>query len=166
MERIPDSCYSELIEEAYSAIPDNIVKLVRHVHFFCGVDPVFAGLVKEIPFHDGAHSTHDCMCYESAISVDWKISKSLIHPTIFIPFFDLDEFGVQDVVHELGHALDDVTPFFCYQQQIKPVTDYAKTDYFEAFAEAFASWLFWGYGEQPDEETIYYFEKLRKGEIN
>lgn len=167
MERIPDSRYSELIGEAYSCIPPNIAKLVDHVHFFCGTDPVYAGLVSYESFivEGKEYSSRNWMYYEGEWSIDWIIPKHLISPTIVIPYWNLTKFGLTDVLHELGHVLDDMTPFFQYHSEIKEVTSYAKTDFGEAFAEAFVSWLLWGYGEQPDDETIYYFEKLKRGEI-
>ena len=106
------------------------------------------------------------MYYEGVESIDWVLPKHLIAPTIVLPFFNIELPCLSDVIHELGHMLDDVTPFFRYHSEIKPVTEYAKTDFCEAFAEAFTSWLLWGYGDQPDNETIYYFEKLKRGEIN
>jgi hypothetical protein len=42
------------------------------------------------------------------------------------------------VVHELGHALDDVLG---YEWSAKPVSDYGRVDPFEAFAEAFTAWV-------------------------
>ena len=41
------------------------------------------------------------------------------------------------VVHELGHALDEVLG---EEWSAKPVSDYARVDRFEAFAEAFTAW--------------------------
>ena len=65
MERIPDQRYSELIGEAYSCIPPNIVKLIDHVHFFCGTDPVYAGLVKDstVLVEGVKYSTRNWMYY-------------------------------------------------------------------------------------------------------
>jgi hypothetical protein len=59
------------------------------------------------------------------------------------------------IVHELGHVLDEALNF---DHEATPVTAYAKTDRYEAFAEAFTSWLYWGYGDEPDPATRYLFE--------
>lgn len=42
------------------------------------------------------------------------------------------------VVHELGHALDDVLG---EKWAAKPVSNYGRVDRFEAFAEAFTAWV-------------------------
>jgi hypothetical protein len=42
------------------------------------------------------------------------------------------------VIHELGHALDDVLD---YEWWAKPVSAYAQVDDHEAFAEAFTAWV-------------------------
>ena len=42
-------------------------------------------------------------------------------------------------MHEYGHALDEIDGFDWYAT---PCTEYARTDRFEAFAEAFTKWVF------------------------
>jgi hypothetical protein len=44
----------------------------------------------------------------------------------------------ETVVHELGHALDEVLG---HEWSAKPVSDYARVDEYEAFAEAFTAWV-------------------------
>ena len=165
MERIPDSRYSELIEDAYSCIPPNIAKLVSHVHFFCGTDPVYAGIIKDDKFVIGGehHSHRDWMYYVQDYSKYWNVSKQLRHPTIVIPRLDMKLYIDQvDIIHELGHALDYALPFDIID--IVPVTEYAKQDNVEAFAEAFTSWLCWDYGKLPTGEVLDLFERLKEKE--
>ena len=170
MERIPDSRYSELIEDAYSCIPPNIAKLISHVHFFCGTDPVYAGLVKEktliFPGTEGVFSTRNWIYYMNYNCTDWVINKSLRSPTIFLPNFNSIPKGfaltTHDVLHELGHVLDFVLPFEILD--ITPVTEYAESSNLEAFAESFVSWLLYGYGDEPSKEIVDLFERLKEKE--
>ena len=63
------------------------------------------------------------------------------------------------VIHELGHVLDEVLDF---SHVALPITEYAKVNEAEAFAEALVGWLFEDSGE-PDEETRCLFESLAWG---
>jgi len=42
------------------------------------------------------------------------------------------------IIHELGHALHDQLD---HQPEVQPVTQYARTNSHEAFAEAFTAWV-------------------------
>lgn len=162
MERIVNQRYAELIAYAISAVPDEIMEIIKPVHFFTGTDPCFAGLELESDFDisDGC-SWKNTMHY-IPIECQLHLPKSLRCPTIVMPIFD-DFPG--DIVHELGHALDDKTMWYEYQTSIVPVTEYAKTCFEEAFAEAFGAWLFSDYGNdrEIDEETLALFERLADG---
>jgi hypothetical protein len=158
MERIINQAYAELITEAFSGIPDNILAIIQPIHFFTGTDPIYAGLLTQ-----DADYEKGIMCYAS-IECQLHLPKSMRFPTIIMPAFP-EKLG--DIVHELGHALDDKTDWYIYETIPTPVTEYAKTDHSECFAEAFGSYLFWDYGntKEIDEETLALFERLRSGEI-
>ncbi len=75
-------------------------------------------------------------CYASHL----RLPRDRRTTTIVIPVLD----DPSMVVHELGHALDEVTGF---AHVAAPVTDYARTNRMEAFAEAFVAWTHF-YGDQ------------------
>ncbi len=62
------------------------------------------------------------------------------------------------VIHELGHVLDESLGF---RQIVNPVTEYAKINRREAFAEAFTTLFFWNYGNEIDEGTRAFLEGLQ-----
>lgn len=161
MERIINQRYAELIGEVYSGIPTNIVNMINHVHFFCGTDPVFAGIENDTPINNGSSPR---VCCHYLPPCHQLLPKHRRHPTIVL-VDDPIYLDVADIVHELGHVLDSVTGFYTYQGSILEVTEYAKTDFCEAVAEAFTSWLIWDYGKEPDPETLALFERLRSGNI-
>ncbi len=158
MERIVNQQYAELIAEGMSAVPNRILDIIGPVHFFTGTDPYFAGLETD---DDGSYRWKNRMHF-LPIGCQLHLPQSLRWPTIVIP--DSLDLSPGDVVHELGHALDYNTPWYTFQTGITPVTEYAKTDEEEAFAEAFASWLFWDYGNDRDidEETLALFNRLAR----
>jgi hypothetical protein len=61
--------------------------------------------------------------------------RSARRATIVLPF---GPGRTATVVHELGHALDEVLE---HEWSAKPVSAYARVDRFEAFAEAFTAWV-------------------------
>ena len=61
--------------------------------------------------------------------------RSARHATIVLPF---GPGRTETIVHELGHALDDVLG---EEWSAKPVSNYAQSDPYEAFAEAFTAWV-------------------------
>ena len=156
MERIVNQQYAELIAEAYSAIPDNIIKMINHVHFFCGTDPIFAGLENDEPINNGASPK---VCSHYLPESRQFLPKYLRHPTIIL--VEKPEYLLpHHIIHELGHVLNRATDWYEYRTPILEVTEYAKTDFEEAFAEAFTSWLIWDYGKMPDPETLTLFNRL------
>jgi len=61
------------------------------------------------------------------------------------------------VVHELGHVLDEVLNF---EWIAAPITKYAESNRCEAFAEAFVGYLY-RYGNHPlDEATLALFDSV------
>jgi len=153
MYRVTGFGYSELISYAFSIIPKGIVERIRYTHFLTGVDPIYAGLFGYELVEDGrSYRNTACVAYP----YHQRIDKSLRHTTIILPNLIL----LAHVIHELGHVLDESLGF---RHMAEPVTEYAKVDRGEAFAEAFTSWLFWGYGKDIDKSTEYLFESIDKG---
>jgi hypothetical protein len=142
VERIQGSGAGELLSIALDWLPQSIATRLGFVHFFIG-DPVFAGLHKVEVAHDGG-SFRTIEQYVSE-RLQGHRPRSVRRPTIVLPFGPR---RMDQVVHELGHALDDLLG---YQWWAKPVGNYARTDSHEAFAEAFTAWVgLPGYQEERD----------------
>ena len=150
MERIVSASFAELIAYAFWCLPDGIAKRIDYVHFLTGTDPVYAGLHDSVDTDDGRKFKE--IAHFVPADAQPNLSKALRHPTIVLPV--IDEPWV--VVHELGHALDNIV---YYDHPITPITEYAKINEAEAFAEAFVGWLFEDSGE-PDKETETLFDSL------
>jgi len=128
MRRLVGKGYATSISTALDALPTWLSDELRAVPFFCGVDPVFAGL------HDFTCSD-DGRNYASTAHVVYP--EHLTHrprnerqATIVLP--EVESPWV--VIHELGHILHERLGF---PPAPEPVTGYAATNVFEAFAEAF-----------------------------
>jgi hypothetical protein len=132
VERIRGQDAGELLSMALDWLPESMASRLGFVHFFIG-DPVFAGLHKVEVAHDGgSFRTADQYVSERLQS---HRPRSARRPTIVLPFGPA---RTERVVHELGHALDEVLG---YEWLAKPVNDYAHVDECEAFAEAFTAWV-------------------------
>lgn len=143
--------YSELVEEALTVLGPRLARRLSHVDFFCGVDPVWGGLHAFLSTHDGrsyrdtAHYSHECHSSDQSC-------------TVVLP--DLRDVEPWHVVHELGHALHLA---YAPEHVARPVSDYARTDRFEAFAEHLVARHFY-YGDQGvwwhDEATRALIDRL------
>ena len=124
-----------------------------HVQYVAGVDPLFAGISRHEHISDGRSYRTTAACY---------YPEHLICPrdrrvtTIVMPSPEPGWHGVRTVIHELGHALDEVTRF---EHTATPVSDYAKTNRREAFAEAFTEWV-WVGDHAVDGPTLALFRSL------
>lgn len=134
MLRINGSGHRDSIAAALELLPDWLADDLRGTHFLCGADPVFVGLHN---FQD----TQDGRAYRDAAHVaysfhqPWRPASDRI-TTVVLPI--VEEPWV--VVHELGHVLDgllvrDGHRSWCPTPE--PVSWYAATNRWEAFAEAF-----------------------------
>lgn len=143
--RLPDQRYAETIGEGLSRLPTGMRHRLEHVQFVCGVDAAFAGL------HDHGNTVAHC-CYPFHLRgpADRRVT-TIVLPSLVLP---------HTVVHELGHALHETIGF---NHAAKPVTEYAASDEWEAFAEALVAWTHW-YGDnavaQQDKATLALFERL------
>ena len=132
MERIQGPDVGEQLSMALDWLPRSLATRLGFVDFFIG-DPLFAGLHRVEIADDGgsfrttAHYVSECHQRHRA--------KSARRPTIVLPFGPGE---TATVVHELGHALDEVLG---EEWLTQPVSRYARVDRFEAFAEAFTAWV-------------------------
>ena len=145
MHRIPNYQYGSLISESLSRLPQGMRDRLTHVRWFCGSDPIFAGLHSYEDTTDARsyrNTSHCLYPYHINGPADRRVT------TIVIP-----ELETPDVlVHELGHALDGTINFD--HLAIQPVTWYAKTNQHEAFAEALVAYTHY-YGDREVAETDY-----------
>jgi hypothetical protein len=156
MNRLRDQRYAEAIDAALDRIPERIRHRVERVDFLCGVDPIFAGLHK----YDDASFVRS---YRRTPHVAYDFHQ--VGPsgnrrtTVVLP----GAVRVRTVVHELGHVLHESVDF---DHHADPVTEYAKTSDWEAFAEAFTAWILPGCVDLPDYlgppsgESRAFFEEL------
>jgi hypothetical protein len=132
VERIQGPDAGEQLMMALDWLPKSIATRLGFVHFFIG-DPFFAGLHRfEIADDGGSYRTAAQYVSESC---QIHRPRSARRGTIVLPY---GPGRTSTVVHELGHALDDVLG---EEWMAKPVSNYARVDGYEAFAEAFTAWV-------------------------
>lgn len=151
--RITRQSTTDAIKTALGWIDEPIRDLLAGVHFF-SADPIAAGISPSVnasfgrSYRDTAH-----------VLYPWVISRPYSEKltTVVLPTVDNDEAWI--VVHELGHVLDERTGF---QFDLEPVNDYAASDRYEAFAEAFR--FYCQYGDRGRErigrKSIEVFDRL------
>lgn len=150
MKRLVGSGYRAVIGAAEDLLPPSILRFAQP-DYLCGVDPLFAGLHRfEVAsygrtYRDTAHVVYPL---HQEHMVRANRATTVVLPTV--P-------AVGDLVHELGHVVHERLAF---EHEAAPLTWYARTNHYEAFAEAFASWLMPGYGPRPDDRTVALFESL------
>ena len=138
--------YREVIALVMWQIPERFTERVQP-HFLTGLDPAYVGL----------HRYHDT---DSAVNVGrvlysetphfasphhQSLPKSQQHPTIVLPIpytAFRREWGEDHIrraiAHEFGHALHAVLD---EQPVFPPISEYAQSNFHEAFAEAFECWM-------------------------
>ncbi len=130
--------YHNEIERTLSTLPEGIRARVEHADFFCGTSPIAAGL-------HGHRATSDGRSYDVTGHCVW-LRHQLALPadrrrtTIVLPTLEVATYRV--ILHELGHVVHEQT---AYVNAVVPITKYAETSHFEAFAEAFCAWLWRAY---------------------
>jgi hypothetical protein len=144
MNRLVGTGFSTAIAEAMTVIPTGLHRLIE-CDFFCGADPVFAGLTSYVDTDDGrSYRTTAHTLYEFHQE---HMSRSQRAITVVLP----ESVSPSTVVHELGHVLHARLGF---EPAPPPVNTYAATNKYEAFACAFTSWLYWGVGQEADPATV------------
>lgn len=149
--RIHDRRTAEQIGEALRLIGPRIRERLGHVQFVVGVDPVFAGVHSYEDTADGRSYRQTACCLYPHHIIGPRDRRVV---TVCLPVHERKWTGVWTVIHELGHALD----YTIGRDHIaEPVNEYAETNREEAFAEAFASWV---WGQQIDPATRALFRML------
>lgn len=148
-DRVHSGEIAEQVDIALDLIPESIRVRLTGVGFVLGVDPVFAGVHHFIDTDDGRsyREVAHC-CYPHHVLGHAKDRRT----TICVPAVTPGWGGVRELVHELGHALDSTLGF---QHEADPVNDYAALNRAEAFAEAFAYWVWGDDGVDPATEHLF-----------
>lgn len=133
MNRVPGGAYSEAIAEAYRILEPPMADRLRGVDFLCGVNPVWAGLHGFSVFGLGQADATRAHCAYPHHTNDR--TTTVVLPIPEAPWV---------IVHELGHALHARLD---WEPWPDAVSEYAKTDEQEAFAEFFTARYFW-HGDQ------------------
>lgn len=146
------------VGKALHLIPGGLRELVA-CEFVIGVDPVFAGIHHFTEsdtgwaYRDIAHCVQD---FHQEHRPRSDRGTKVVLPTNRLYRWDAWH-GVRVVIHELGHVLHErVDESFIAE----PVTEYARTNHHEAFAEAFDAWV---WGEPIDRRTEALFERVAFG---
>lgn len=145
--------YLDAIDTALDYVPDRLLDRLRSVEFLCGVDPAFAGLHTFTDAADGRAYRDVPHCVYPWLQ-DGPLDQR--RTTIVLP----GPTHPWAITHELGHALHETLGF---EPNASPVSDYARTNRWEAFAEAFRLWIGWrapGEPPEPDAQTCALFESL------
>jgi hypothetical protein len=136
-------------------MPDGLDDLLR-CDFLCGADPVFVGLHRY-------ETTTDARSYRSEAHTVYDFHqmhrpKAQREITVALP----QQIGPMTVIHELGHVLH---ARLGWRWDAQPVSEYAATNRFEAFAEAFLAWCQPHHAKRPDAATFDYFDRVAAGEL-
>jgi hypothetical protein len=157
VQRVRLQWHAEAIGAAFDLLPGRLVERLDGTHFLTGTDPVFAGL-------HGFEESNDGRSYRSTAHVTHLFHQRHLpaaHRAVTVVLPSPDAFERRVIVHELGHVLHwqfghglDWRQRFAHEAV--PVTDYARTDRYEAFAEAFAAWaLPYGHGMGAAKDRLY-----------
>jgi hypothetical protein len=149
---------AEPIAVALGRLPPRIRERVAHAQWFAGADPVFAGITTYAATTDGRSYRETAhVCYPFHLSHRHRAERvsTVVLPRPQEPWV---------VVHELGHVLHEALAFDTHDPV--PVSAYARTDRWEAFAEAFTAWVCpevypWAEGIlAEDQRIVALFEEL------
>lgn len=160
MNRCHDHRVAEAIGVAHQLIPKSMSRFL-HCDYAVGVDPLFSGVHEYTALQ---HFPEKSYSQVSHLVLPWNFRKetpaSQRIPTVVLPGPVWDTYHppwgvVRSVVHELGHLIDFRTRYDL--EGIYPVSEYANIDRGEAFAEAFASWV---WGEEVVDQEKQFFEGL------
>lgn len=159
--RIHGTGWREPLAVAHRIIGPALMARLGHVQYVFGVDPVFAGVHGFPDIADGRSYRDTAHC-----AYPWHITGPADRrvTTVVMPVGERpgDRWAMPHVlVHELGHALHETIGF---DHTAAPVTEYAKSNNYEAFAEAFTAWCWPGNGyDRPDPATVALFRLLATG---
>ncbi len=173
-----DQRLAEAVGVALGHVPESLRHLAP-VDWFLGSDPILAGLhtleanKRGVSYRTGVghyvwpHSQRHRPCSARTPTI---VLPSLSDRRMYEPRNNRRLLGW--ILHEFGHAVHDASErryrmSWAVDQRwtrvAKPVTKYAQTNHYEAFAEAFADWLLPGYLHglvHKDRATVAHFERL------
>jgi len=151
VQRLTSYAYLPGIEEAKAQLPQGIAERLAGVHYWTEIDPVYAG----IGDYSRSSNALGNRSYRNTSHVLWAHNSIDKRSTICL----LTPEPWYVVIHELGHVLDEQLG---WEHIAEPVTEYAKFNREEAFAEAFTGWLCaeGTYGKRIDEATRALFDSL------
>lgn len=158
-----------LAEEVYEAHQHpkiiSLQAILATPDYFCGIDPIYAGLHSNESSNDGVRSRR--------VTAHVHLPKALwcSNPVVVLPHKDDQSQHV--VWHELGHVLEIRLRARDYPlPSFNAVCAYAQTSYAEEFACAFHSWLLpdWfadqymaGWGGYDQESREFFIRLSRSG---
>ena len=122
--------------------------------FIIGVDPLFAGITPHY-----AEGANDLRTTAHCLYDIHQLHRPLADrgPKVVLPSnpnYHWESWnGPAVVIHELGHVLQSRTE---WDHKAEPVSEYAKTNHWEAFAEAFEAWI---WGKRVDDATTALFNR-------
>jgi hypothetical protein len=125
--------FHNAIEGAFRPLPDALRARLEHVDFFCGADPVAAGLTPVETSDDGRSFREIAYC--DYLQNQLHLPADRRRTTIVLPTERAA--NIWTVRHELGHVLHELVGWF---GPVRPLTEYAASNRYEAFAEAFCAW--------------------------
>lgn len=140
-DRVTSQPIAEVIGYGLALLPPRILQRLEGTAWFTE-DPVFAGLH---PFGKVGDNAHD----QTAKRNPHHVSGCLLErpadrrSTVVIPSVVCDGWTVtpHEVVHEAAHSLHESIGYWRGAPiEIMPVSEYAETNYWECFAEAFTLW--------------------------
>ena len=130
--------FHNAIVGAFDTLPGAVRERLDHVDFLCGVDPVWVGLTS-VETSDDGRSLRD-IAYCDYLYTQKHLPADRRRTTIVLPTECAA--NVWTIRHELGHALHEILGWY---GPVRPITEYARTNAYEAFAEAFCAWREPGY---------------------
>lgn len=130
MDRLVGSGHRTAISAALMLLPPLAVEMLRETRWFCGSDPVFAGLHRYCAADDGRTYRQTAHVVYPQHLIDRPLGERIT--TVVLPV--VEEPWV--IIHELGHVLH---AFLGFPPAPEPVTEYATCSDWEAFAEGFTA---------------------------
>lgn len=161
MKRLTTQAQAEEIAEAVERFPHRLLELAR-ADIFTG-DPVFCGIHSWEEVGDGRS-------YRNTAHVEYAGNARDKRTTVILPVLE----NCVTIIHEMGHAIDyrirELTGK--WGPRFQPVSEYARRNQREAFAEAFTAWFYSMQHSrsrghkyfQYDPESRAFFDRLAAGE--
>lgn len=154
MNKILDARNEKHIQRAFDIIPARLHRHLAHVDWLIGHDAFALGLHQYEKTGDGRLFKDTAHCAYECSSADKRT-------TIVLPNLEL----VSTIVHELGHVLHESTGWAnpAYYK-INKVSEYASTDVYEHFAEAFTTFClpsYWNAKTPLNDAGLDFFRSLR-----